>query len=251
MTRTFAVVPVRNQSALTIRLLSCLVDEPVDDVLITDNGSTDNTVELIRFLQRHRTWQGRLHVHAMPTATIYEQWNYGFSRALQRAKREQSNVLILNNDIQLPAGWVTRMSVVLRDASPDLWATYPDYHCAWDAPADVNRVTFTRGVYGDGGMFGPCFMLAGDRITWTKRGKDAPRLPLITDLGYRWWWGDNHLAESIEQEGGLQGRVVGLPILHDNEATAQHHPELAAQKRRDRDRWIDRYNRAPRAIDRR
>lgn len=240
MTRTFAVIPVRNQVVMTMRLLACLLAEPVDDVLIMDNGSIDDTVPLVRAARRYRKWRGRLHLTNQRDASIYGMWNFGFKRAARIAKRDPFNVLVLNNDIDLRPGWVDALAHALR-ADDDRWVTYPDYHAPWDA-TPTGTVTITRGVCGDGGMFGPCFMLAGDRLPWR---------PLVTDLGYRWWWGDNHLAECIEQEGGLQARVNGLPILHVNEATAQHHPELAAQKFRDRAHWIDRYNRAPRAIDRR
>jgi len=91
-------------------------------------------------------------------------------------------------------------------------------------------------VLSDGGMFGACFMLAGHRIPWR---------PLVTDLTYEWWYGDNHLAEEIEQHGGKQYRVEGLPVQHVNEGTASTlDPSiLYGMKYRDRHRWINRYER--------
>ena len=76
------------------------------------------------------------------------------------------------------------------------------------------------------------------------RGRAATQSyqPLITDPDYRWWYGDNHLAECIELAGGRQMRVVGLPIKHVNEGTAQHH-DLYAAKLQDRGRFVTRHQR--------
>lgn len=242
--RTFAIIPVRGEWRLTSRALGCLAMEPVEDVLVLDNGSPDDTASRIRSLQRYREWSGRLHRTDTTGLTIYEAWNLGFARAKQLARRGPFEVLVLNNDVELPRGAVGLLrNALLSQRHERVWVTYPDYDAAWidDAREAWCELRATRGVFGDGGMFGPCFCLAGDAIPWT---------PLITDLAYEWWWGDNHLAECVAQEGGTQLRVVGLPVRHEGEATARHYPELDRAKLRDRGRWLTREARGSRAINR-
>ena len=253
--RTFAIVPVKNEWELTRALLWQLDAEAmaghIDDVLVLDNGSADYTSIGIRRMKGYaakpesndlayplRRLRPYLHQTHKPHLTIYEMWNHGFARAERIAKREPFNVLVLNNDISLLPGWAAALVAPLR--SGNIWATYPDVNAAWGSTS-AGSLTLTSGVFGDGGMFGPCFALAGEVLPWR---------PLITDLGYRWWYGDNHLAECIEQEGGKQARVDDLPIRHENEGTARHY-DLDEQKWQDRNHWLNRSLRAPRAIDRR
>jgi hypothetical protein len=244
VTRTFVIVPVRDQWHLTERVLACLAGEAADDVLIIDNGSVDDTPRLLRAEKRTPAWGGRLHSIAMPHLSIYEMWNYGFKRAKHRASSQRRNgacnVALLNNDVELYPDTIGTLAHHLRidehrqDQDADVWVTYPDYSAPWPPPPLTRYHTHeTRGVLGDGGMFGPCFMLRGEAIYWT---------PLVTDPDYRWWYGDNHLAECIELAGGRQMRVVGLPIKHVNEGTAQHH-DLYAAKLQDRGRFVTRHQR--------
>jgi glycosyltransferase involved in cell wall biosynthesis len=229
------VVPVKNQWQHTAALLGCLRGEPCR-VLVIDNGSTDSTLNRVRSLQRYREWEGRLQFTSRPDGSIYSMWNLGFKWALQKRTRGEAFILITNNDIVLPPGALSALAEPLRRL-PDAWVAYPDYDAPWTperTPGGNWRET--RGVLSDGGMFGACFMLAGHRIPWR---------PLVTDLSYEWWYGDNHLAEEIEQHGGEQIRVEGVPVLHENEGTASTlDPSiLYGMKYRDRHRWITRYER--------
>jgi glycosyltransferase involved in cell wall biosynthesis len=232
------VVPVKNQWLHTETLLRCLRDEPCR-VLVIDNGSTDNTGSYLRGMQRRPAWRGRLSWTRQPGSTIYSMWNHGFDWAYRQRIDGAWYVLMTNNDVVLPPGALDALRRPLRD-QPDAWVSYPDYDAEWRVPPLIDAGAplwrETRGVLSDGGMFGACFMLAGHRIPWR---------PLVTDLTYEWWYGDNHLAEEIEQHGGKQYRVVGLPVQHVNEATASTlDPSiLYGMKYRDRHRWITRYER--------
>ncbi len=242
MTRTFVIVPVRDQWSLTQAMLRSIHgDETASDVMILDNGSTDQTAKAVRSFQ-HRSdyWRGRLKRAFLPDLSIYQLWDYGFDRARRLAKGKPFNVLLLNNDVELYPDTIGVLAHHLRidehrqNQDPSVWVTYPDVDADWP-PAALTRYHLreTRGVFGDGGMFGPCFMLRGEAVYWT---------PLVTDPAYAWWYGDNHLAECIELAGGRQMRIVGLPIKHINEGTAQHH-DLYAAKLHDRGRFITRHQR--------
>lgn len=228
------VVPVKNQYALTDTLLACLAMQPCR-VLVIDNGSTDSTARSIRRLQSTDEWRGRLQRTYRPDLSIYQMWNHGFAWAQGRG---EWYALMTNNDIELPPGALNALLAALQ-AFPDAWVTYPDYDAHWDAWQGWrghSGARETTGVLSDGGALGACFMLAGHRIPWR---------PLVTDLTYEWWYGDNHLMEEIEQHGGRQIRVVGLPVRHVNEATAStlDPAELYRMKYRDRQRWLTRYER--------
>lgn len=221
---TTIVVPVRDQVDVTRRFLLAVAEQEFDRLLVFDNGSASPTVRLLRSQQ---LVDPRVRVLRRQHAGIYAMWNEGFARARAAADGEPFNVLVTNNDVELPPGALAELVAWLR-SSDDLWAVYPDY----DARSRANplRLKRTRGVEPDGGMTGSCFLLAGERITWQE---------LVSDPGYEWWYGDNHLARQIEEEGGVQARVVGLPVAHVGGATARlHHDELQAMIRRDRLRWL-------------
>lgn len=232
------VVPVKDEWELTRRFLLSLDAQDVERVFILDNGSTDITRTAIRSWQRQDyRWIGaKLTRKSMPGASIYQMWNAGFAVAATGSPLRERYVLMANNDVELPRGALAALRAPLRDL-PYAWASYPDYHAEWreEAARDAEYRP-TKGVLGDGGLFGACFMLAAHRIPWR---------PLVTDLTYEWWYGDNHLAEEIEQHGGQQIRVVGLPVKHVNEGTASKldPAELYGMKYRDKHRWTTRYER--------
>lgn len=248
---TFVICPVLNEWALTRRMLLSLNHAEVDRVLILDNGSTDITATAIRSWQ-HTNYQGigrKLTRTAKPGASIYEMWNHGFDWARRESGIDQRNrwnpvhsfyVLVTNNDIELSPFAIPALRKPLQEQN-DAWATYPDYDAPWGIYSKDHAWSETSGVLSSGGLFGACFMLAGHRIPWRS---------LITDASYEHWYGDDHLAECIEQEGGKQLRVLGLPVQHVNEATARHYPELYNVKLRDRGMWITREQRGTRAITR-
>lgn len=231
------ICPVRGEWDLTRRMLLSLDADQVDRVLILDNGSTDITPTAIRSWQRSdfRGIGSKLHQTRRPEGTIYSLWNHGFEWA-RRPRGGEWYVLVTNNDIVLPPGALGEMRRGLF-WNVRAWVTYPDYDAPWSPdPVPSCPMQRTRGVLSSGGMFGACFMLAGHRIPWR---------PLITDLTYEHWYGDDHLAEEIEQHGGEQWRMLGLPVQHVNEATASKLDPglLYGMKYRDRQRWLTRYER--------
>lgn len=248
--RVSVVVPTLDKPELTIALLDCLAaqTQPPERVFIMDNGSSD------------KTWRRVEKAAKLPLAieegeglTIYELWNRGYWRAKQHAGGGAFHVLVVNNDVLLPPWAVEQMSQALVEGD-DRAASYPNWKQPWsDAPvppphAGPLKVAETHGVWGSDGMLGYCFMLAGHRIDWR---------PLIQDLAYQWWYGDNALADSIAHAGLKQVKLLGLPIQHAHEGTARDR-DLASVTERDAKLWatrrrldqVERINRGGRVVAR-
>lgn len=227
---TVVIVPVRDQPDLTGRFLTGMLEQAAFDyLLVLDNGSgpeTRGVLEHALTLDTH----ARMRVLDLPDFGIYVLWNVGAEAALEFGyPGEEVNLLVMNNDVELPPGAVEILADRLR-LDESLWAVYPDDRAPWHAGIRAAGVRYGQGVARTGGLYGPCFMVALERLPWR---------PLISDTGYEWWFGDDHLARQIEETGGRHGRVVGLPVLHENEGTARHHPETLQMRNRDRKRWID------------
>lgn len=238
MTRTFVICPVRGRPDLTASFLDTVhASEGWVRLTILNNGDDGATRDL---LDAQRSRFGRtLEVVNTPRLTIYEQWNLGFERCRRAARGKPFNVLVTNNDVELPPSAIRELATALAE-NVSAGVAYPDYDWPMGRGAKVRGYRVTSGVLGDGGMIGACFMLAGDRLPWVGPADDGDGSSgLVTDLGYGWWFGDNHLAQTIADAGLLQIRCVGLPLHHVNEGTARAHPELERQKHRDRQRWND------------
>lgn len=233
--RIFVVVPVRDELEHTRAFVECMRAQTHEhDLIILDNGSVEILTK--RYLARLAE-QREVRVVDASGMTIYETWNDGFRRAsLAAGVAKHWHVLVSNNDVLLPPHALAQLSAALA-ADESRWVAYPDYGAVLTPTSLTTQrlvdadpaVGITHGVWGSNGMSGSCFMLAGDRIPWR---------PLIQDLAYQWWYGDNHLARAIEQAGGQQTRVLGLPMWHAQSATARHHPELDEVTRRDYEHWM-------------
>lgn len=217
------IVPVLDQPAITQRFLASMREQEFDELFVLDNGCAAPTKRVIRAAADD---DERITSFRLPKLGIYGLWNAGYELAVEAGA---SAVLVSNNDVVLPAGAVELLAANLA-ARRELVAIYPDYDWPWASGVHPRGVRYGTGVMRDGGLYGPCFLVATDRVSWS---------PLVSDEEYEWWYGDDHLSRQISEEGGKLGRLVGVPVLHDNEGTARHHPKLAATKLRDRRRWLD------------
>lgn len=223
------VVPVLDEPGHTIALLASLAAQTrrPTTVWVQDNGSSTAS---LRAVEKATPPELVVHVERGPGLTIYELWNRGFWHAKQAAAGGGFDVLVTNNDVLLPPHAAEALGQALLD-DPKRMAAYPDWEAPWSNEAQPVEphasVAITRGVWGSNGMTGFCFMLAGHRIPWR---------PLVQDLAYHWWFGDNHLARTLELAGGIQAKVLGLPIIHAHEGTAGSF-DLGQEKEDDRKHW--------------
>lgn len=246
------VVPVLDQPEHTLALLACLARQTAIParVWIMDNGSNEESRQAVEDGCPHELVAL---VDDCKGMTIYECWNRGFWKAQRVAYGDPFHVLVTNNDVLLPEWAAEVMSQALL-ADETRGVSYPDWkatHALAAPPVAPLRgsdpvVAETQGVWGSDGMLGYCFMLAGHRIPWR---------PLIQDLAYEWWYGDNALADSLAHAGLKQVKCLGMPIVHAHEGTA-HAFDLGAKKERDARLWatrrrldqVDRLNRGNRVV---
>jgi GT2 family glycosyltransferase len=216
-----AVIPVRDQVALTTALVSQLVaQDDRDEILVLDNGSTDATREL-----------GALHPNVSVVDArglrLSEMWQLGADLARQGSGR-RCNIAFLNNDLRIGPGFTKRLSCGLR-SRPQLWAVSPRYRGAPFAGVRLATSTFKNG-----GLAGFAFMTRGEIF-------DTIRF----DADFEWWYGDDDLVAQIEQRGGRVGIVGDTTVEHINggSQTIRYTPTVRAAIDRDRARMRAKWGR--------
>lgn len=208
------VVPVRDQLHLTVALVEQMQRDPDwTRAHVFDNGSVDGTGDYLHGLAAvDDAWC----VHDAEGARIYEMWEEGLDAAIDE---QADRVLFLNNDVALAPGLVGELGAALGGT---VWLAYPNYDRPLAEGVAELGTRETRGTYRHGGMSGFCFMALADRLDWR---------PLV-DPALVWWGGDDEIAFGVEERGGRQLRLEGVPVEHVNEGTARHH-DLGAQKAAD------------------
>jgi hypothetical protein len=207
---THIVIPVRDQVHITQSIVEQIQEQSGWQKLwIFDNGSVDNTWD---YLMGVNSEDPRVIPISAFDEGIYDMWDEGF----RVARHDGADyVAILNNDLTLFPNTFELLNQTLDNYST-VWIAYPDYNAT--VPS-ANSVRVTSGTYRHGGMSGFCFMLRAAPIDWE---------PLV-DPRFKWWGGDDDIAFEVESRGGVQIRVVGLPVGHLHEGTARHH-DLGNQK---------------------
>lgn len=214
--RVWAVIPTRDRPDELHDLLGDLAGQA--KVVVVDTG--------------HNPWllgkvEAVVKVDRDP-ANISRWWNAGLAE-VARQERGNYEVAILNDDLRIPDGTLTKLSNALRENK--CAAAFPDSQGIL-AAGDVSVLTEAVPHNLHHRMTGYCFMLAGE-------------LKLRADESLAWWYGDDDLEWRAAQAGGVV-RVGGLPIshLHPSEST-NYDPELFAQAGRDRHTFVAKWGTPP------
>ena len=218
-----------NLHRLTRRVLDELDFADLDEVVIYDHGSDDPAT--IRWLaeveRRDKVTVDRR--AAIPEESLYRSWNDTIRRALERHPGLEVDVVLLNNDVRLPEGFIGALAGALRSGDPRLAITYPDATAPLEAGLPKRlEVTPTRGLKGEGGLEGHAFALKAELF--------RTELPFI-DERLKFYSGDRDLVHNVEAAGYHAGRVVGLPCRHHWGGTRRRRPELKEQQQRDVSLW--------------
>lgn len=183
------VIPVKDRLDLTEPLVNQLAEQGgYDDIFIFDNGSGPETKEWLAD-------QTTASVVDAEGWNIHEMWNCGLDMS-------DGPVTVLNNDLRLGEGFLTGLAAALVD-DPSLAAICPNYDNRPGTGVQHVEHLANRQVNGIRGLAGFAFMLAAD---WA----DTYRFPeeLV------WWYGDNHLIDSIVQAGRKAGVACGVSVEH-------------------------------------
>lgn len=222
-------IPMMNLHDETAAVLADLEGDTVDKILIFDHGSDDpaTLAWLAEVEQRPGVVVERRGV--IPVESLYRAWNDTIRYALAHYDTAAVDVVLLNNDVRLPRGFVDFLTSALRSGDPRVMIAFPDKEAPMDGglPARA-RLTPTRGLHPDGGLTGWAFALKGEAF----RGL----LPFI-DERLKIYSGDRDLIHAVETRAYYAARVDGLPCQHTLGTTRRRRPELAKQQERDVELW--------------
>ena len=217
---------LHERTALVIRDLR---DDDFDQLVIFDHGSDEPaTLEWLHEVgHRPKITVDRRGI--IPEESLYRAWNDTIRYALARFDDAEVDVVLLNNDVRLPPGFIRFLTKAMRSGDPRVVIAYPDARVKRSAgvPRRI-RLTPTRGLHADGGMTGWAFAVRAEVF----RGE----IPFI-DERLKFYSGDRDLVHAVESRGYTAARVEGLPCDHDLGATRKRRRDLIEQQRRDMALW--------------
>ncbi len=224
-----AVIPTRDRHRMLFDCVHSLIDQ-VDRVIIVDNRS-------VPFICRD-TW-GMIKWWESKKITVISDlddppnisrlWNQGLDLAaaeMDDAVIDRWDVVVVNSDVVVPAGWVYGLSAAMRETSAVL--AYPDQHGGWQKVLwqKAEPVPLTQRITG---------------YAYMLRGEAGLRL----DDTMAWWYSDDDLDWTARERGGAL-LVPGLGVEHrEPNVSTNMRPELQEQAGRDRQTFITKWGRAP------
>lgn len=210
---TFVVIPVKDRHEMTVNLISQL--QGWADIFIFDNGSEVEPPDVWNAIDA----KGQ---------TISQMWNAGLDLAAKYAAEAnvtEWNVAILNNDIEVPPGFLAALSHGLRTRD-DFWIAYPNYHGV-DLPD--GQVIVSQAAGGKRTMSGWAFMVRGES-------------GLRVDEQFEWWYGDDDLQLQVESTDNRVVCVGGCTAKHLEPNVSSQTPEKQAIIAADRDRFFAKWS---------
>ena len=129
--------------------------------------------------------------------SLHRMWNHGLHLAYVAAEGQRHNVLVCNDDIEVPNELCAQLEAGLR-STDDVWIAYPDP--LGNIP-NGQVVQFENPDMAGQTMTGWCHMLRGE-------------VGLTYDEGYAWWYGDSELELEVRERGKRVAAVGGCRAVH-------------------------------------
>lgn len=210
MTHTFAVVPSRDRDDCLRECIASL-DPQTDGVVVINNGDparadwitkTPGVLVVIQDGQQPPNLSNLL--------------NQGIEQVETLAKVSELtawNVALLNDDAEVPPGWVDLLGSAMRDSAAA--AAYVDRvgragrHLSRTPPADASQLMTCWA----------CLVRGELGLRW--------------DEDLRWWFGDNLFDLACRKSGGVVAVGGALPLHKHPSAATMASVELSEQARRD------------------
>jgi hypothetical protein len=218
MVTTWAVVPTKNRPQLVRNLLKSLVGQ-VDGAIVVDNNDVPDVYDDI-----HPTWVTCVHRPGYPP-NISELLNVGMDVASEHARLTNFDIVLLNDDVVCPPGWVQSLSTAMRATTAVM--AYTD---RLNRPDPILWTTPPRSPF-DAATVCACIV----------RGEANMRF----DESMRWWWSDTDMDFRCRQQGGVLAVPGQIPEhLHPSAQTFAD-AELSAQTHRDRETFDRKWSGVP------
>jgi hypothetical protein len=203
---TFAVIASKNRPEMLATLRRQL--EGQASVIIYDNGYSE-PVPVPGDVQDAHGWP------------LHRMWNHGLERAAALAGDEPHNVLIINDDVEVPNELCAVLEAGLR-SDDDNWISYPDADGQIPPGVVAER---TNPTLAGQTMTGWCFMV---------RGEAGLRL----DEQFEFWYGDSDLERQVREAGKRAVCVGGSTARHlDPMRSTMTDPVRLAQAKADEKRF--------------
>lgn len=220
LTDMCAVIPTRNRPTELEMLIYSLRSngiKPGNTVIINNGGPLE-----------HWFYEQAAVVHDEdPSPHIYRQWNVGLDMC--RRWMPGSHIAVLNDDVELPDNFASRMTQVFANHSPTL--AFPNQHGSF---FNRDHHWMNKGQHDTlhKRMTGYAFVINGDSS-------------IALDESFKWWYGDDDLDwRAREEDGTYLVNAVTVTHHHPNEST-NNSPERQRQADRDRRRFIEKHGKAP------
>lgn len=202
---TYAIIPTNGRAVF----LECLraVRGQVDHVIVVEGGPDARYMDPLES-------DYEFGVVREPELNISRWWNLGLTLIADRARENQWskwNVVILNDDAIVPAGWVKTVVRKMRDAKAAAASTGNPYPmpALHTQPGPVDLVTRLQGY---------AFVLAGEK-------------GVRANEQLKWYFSDDHVDWLSRQKGGVLS-IPGNHVVH-RFPNAQVTPEIQEQIARD------------------
>lgn len=197
-----ACIPTIGGTPLLTDLVEVLANESyISKILLIDNSESGLCAyERVAHLSEE-VWKKIMLIKNYPE-TIYEGWNRGITMGSQLGQ----NIAILNDDIILQPGSLAIAEMALDVEKYTLMGL--NYFEPKKRPVYGLPVKPVHGTFRTGGFGGFAFIV-------------SPSCPKV-DSRFKWWYGDDDLAERIKAQGGRMGVCMGAPVDHPVASTTGH-----------------------------
>jgi len=202
-------VPVFNKINFTLSCLKDLSKLPDDhEIIIIDNGSTDNTEEEIKKISLEPSLHNKL---------VYKKnkINLGFARASNRAYSITSapNVLFLNNDIRVKSNFANWTEPLIKEMESEVLVgpTMGELDNNLNFIRESNSLLISHNAYMSGWCLGAC------KTIWNKLIPQGQLGPFSED--FFCYFEDTDLSFRANNFK-IPFRVVDIPVVHFGKQTS-------------------------------
>lgn len=215
---TYVVIASKDRPEM-LETLRTQLEGQVTDSFVFDNGYGDEDAPALAILAED--W------------SLHRMWNAGLDMAEKSAAGKPYNVLIVNDDVEVPNEFCAQLEAGLR-SHDDHWISYPNWRELDLEPGRIVR-TSSDGLAGQT-MSGWAFMVRGEA-------------GLRFDERFQWWYGDSDLERQVKEAGKFTVCVGGCFARHlDPLRSTLEDPERLAQAEADEAAFAEKWGVDPETL---